>query len=509
MPVVPVSEAHAPFTLAIDAGTSSVRALVFDQRGNALEGAEAQMPYRIETTADGGATLEAETLLALTIETLDHLMQSSGEVLSQVSAAGTTSFWHSLLGLDSDGKPCTPVYYWADTRSAEDALALRQDLDAHAIWQRTGCRLHPSYWPAKLRWLRRTEPEMVAQVARWVSFPEYALSRLCEPAAAAVTFCMASGTGMLDVHSLEWDTELLQLFELEPGNLSPLVNLGPPGTLLPEYAKRWPALREAQWYPALGDGACANVGCNAIGPGRMALTVGTSAAMRMILPREGGTSWEVPHGLWAYRLDAESAVLGGALSNGGNFLRWLRETTNSPLDSEAVADAAALPAAASGVTMLPFLAGERSPSWHDNATAVFFGLTQSTTPADLLRAGMEAIAYRLAAIYDHLAPLADEEFQILVNGGAVVDSPPWLQIIADVLGHTLIPGDPGSETTARGAAMMAAVQNGICTFADWDQTDTLASANYAPQAADFLAYQNARRTQESLEQLLTEWGAFA
>lgn len=509
MPVVPASEALTPFVLAIDAGTSSVRALVFDRRGNPIEGAEEQLPYRIDTTPDGGATFDADSLLALTVETIERLSKASGNILSQVAAVGFTSFWHSLLGLNREGIPCTPVYYWADTRSDRDALALREELDAHAIWQRTGCRLHPSYWPAKLRWLQRTEPAMLAQVARWVSFPEYALGRLCEPAAAAVTLCMASGTGMLDVHRLEWDTELLQLFGLDAGNLSLLTDLGPPGLLLPEYAQRWPALKDAAWYPALGDGACANVGCNAIGPGRMALTVGTSAAMRMILPRPRGSHWEVPHGLWAYRLDAESAVLGGALSNGGNFLRWLRETTNSALDGEAMTEAAALPAAASGVTMLPFLAGERSPSWHDNASAVFFGVTQATTPADLLRAGMEAVAYRLAAIYDHLAPLADDEFQILVNGGAVVDSPPWLQIIADVLGHGLVPGDPGSETTARGAAMIAAVQHGIATFAEWDQTAQATSTVYEPQAESFPAYQQARKTQESLENVLTAWGAFA
>lgn len=509
MPVVPVTEAQAPFVLAIDAGTSSVRALVFDRLGNPIEGAEAQLPYLIETTPDGGATFDADDLLELSLATIDLLVRSAEEVMSHVTAVGTTSFWHSLLGLGRDGEPCTPVYYWADTRSAPDALELRSALDARSIWQRTGCRLHPSYWPAKLRWLQRTEPITVAQVARWVSFPEYALGRLCEEGAAAVTLCMASGTGMLDVHRLEWDRELLTLLNLEPENLSHLVDLGPPAALRPAYAERWPPLRGAAWFPALGDGACANVGCNAIGPGRMALTVGTSAAMRMILPRSRETAWDVPHGLWAYRLDAEHAVLGGALSNGGNFLRWLRDTTNSPLDSEAVARAATLPAAASGVTMLPFLAGERSPSWHDNATAVFFGMTQATTPADLLRAGMEAVAYRLAAIYDHLAPLADDPFQILVNGGAIVDSPPWLQIIADVLGHSLVPGDPGSETTARGAAMMAAMQSGISSAREWDQTDLLAGRIFEPNPADFPAYQKARETQESLEHVLTDWGAFA
>ena len=158
MPTVPRSEARAPLTLAVDAGTSSVRALVFDQRGNPVAGAEEQLSYRIDTTPDGGATFDARTLLDLTVEAIDRLVESLGSTAHQIAAVGTTSFWHSLLGLDRGGQPCTPVYYWADTRSAPDALVLRQELDARDVWQRTGCRLHPSYWPARLRWLQRTEP---------------------------------------------------------------------------------------------------------------------------------------------------------------------------------------------------------------------------------------------------------------------------------------------------------------------------------------------------------------
>ncbi|MFT4040145.1 MAG: FGGY family carbohydrate kinase, partial [Thermomicrobiales bacterium] len=173
MPTVPLAEAKKPFTLAIDAGTSSVRALVFDNAGNPIEGAEAQIPYRIETTPDGGATFPAPELFGLTVATIDQLVEAIGDAASEITAAGTTSFWHSLLGLDADGAPCTPIYYWSDICSAPDALALREELNANAVWQRTGCRLHPSYWPAKLRWLQRTEPKMVAQVARWCSFPEY------------------------------------------------------------------------------------------------------------------------------------------------------------------------------------------------------------------------------------------------------------------------------------------------------------------------------------------------
>ena len=177
----------------------------------------------------------------------------------------------------------------------------------------------------------------------------------------------------------------------------------------PEFAARWPALAGAEWFPALGDGACANVGSGAIGPSSIALTVGTSAAVRLILPRPPGQRWAFPPGLWAYRLDRERAVLGGALSNGGNLLRWIWNTTGTGPDDEATKAAAALAPDSTGLTFLPFLAGERSPGWYDDATAVIAGLTLSTRPEHLIRAGMEAVAYRLAAVYDALGPLAAAE----------------------------------------------------------------------------------------------------
>ena len=198
---------------------------------------------------------------------------------------------------------------------------------------------------------------------------------------------MASGTGLLDVHALIWDAEMLEVSGIGADRLSPLVDLGPPGCLRADFANRWPALADTRWFPALGDGACANVGSGAIGPSRMALTVGTSAAMRMILPRPPDEPWVVPHGLWAYRLDRERAVLGGALSNGGNLLRWIWDTTGTDRTDETTAAAAALAPDSTGLTFLPFLAGERSPGWYDDASGVIAGLTVTTGPEHLIRAG--------------------------------------------------------------------------------------------------------------------------
>lgn len=507
MPPVSLPAARAPLVIALDAGTSSVRALAFDAAGRDIVDSEEQITYELETSVEGAATVAATTLFDLTVRAIEGAVQHLGDRAGEVEAVGSSSFWHSLMGIDARGEPTTDVHYWADTRASAQATALRTELDAVAIWQRTGCRLHPSYWPAKLRWLRETAPDTFRDTTRWLSFPEYALGRLCGDHAGAVTVCMASGTGLLDVHATQWDPEMLDASGIGPDDLSPLVDLGPPGYLRPEFARRWPALKNAQWFPALGDGACANVGSGAIGPETMALTIGTSAAVRLILPRPVGESWAVPEGLWAYRLDRERAVLGGALSNGGNLLRWIWDTTGTDRGDETTATAAALAPDTTGLTFLPFLAGERSPAWHDDATAVIAGLTLATKPSDLVRAGMEAVAYRLAAVYDALRPLAAAEHEIVVSGGAVLGLPAWSQIIADTLGHQLTGLAADHETTACGAALMAAVGAGILPNLE-RAVDAANLTTSAPAMANHERYRAGRERQARLEATLAATGAF-
>jgi gluconokinase len=314
---------------------------------------------------------------------------------------------------------------------------------------------------------------------------------------------MASGTGLLDVHELAWDAELLAATGIVAEQLSPLVDLGPSGRLEQSFSSRLPTLRTADWVPALGDGACANVGAGAVGPQRLALTVGTSAAIRMVLPRSADSDWTIPTGLWAYRLDSEHAVLGGALSNGGNMLRWIGETTGTLDDEETAAIAAALPPDATGLTVLPFLAGERSPSWYDDARAVFAGLSLSTRPADLIRAGMESVAYRLAEIYSALSTLAAPDHVIAVNGGAVIERPAWLQIISDTLGHSLVALPAGDESTARGAAIVAAVAGGHLPSLTAGAEFTAEGTSYAPDRARHTRYLAGLERQRRLERLLS------
>ena len=492
----------APTVLAIDIGTSSVRALVCDAEGNALADSETQIPYSLRTTQGGAADFDAEPLVEIVVTAIDGTLSKCVDHTSNVVVVGVTSFWHSLLGLDESGEPATPVYFWADSRSDATIDQLRQRADWVAIRQRTGCRLHSSYWPAKLFWLRETEPKRFAEVKRWVSFTEHLNHTLSGNRDAGISISMASGTGLLDVHSLVWDEELCSLLDLSPNHLPRLTDVDELSRLGPAFASRWPALSAAPWIPALGDGACANVGSGAVSPSRIALTLGTSGAMRIVRPAPAGSDWPVPAGLWAYRLDREHAVVGGALSNGGNVRRWLREMTNSMHDDGMTADLAAKPADGHGLTILPFIAGERSPGWHPNANGIIAGLRLSTTPSDLVRAGLEAVAYRFAHIYDELLPIASEEHQIIGNGGAIVSSPEWTRIIASVLGHEILALPAGDEATARGAALMALRAVGLLDSLEDAPDPVFQATPVPPDDADHRLYLAGRRRQRALEDLL-------
>src|SRR5262249_24652005 len=167
-----------------------------------------------------------------------------------------------------------------------------------------------------------------------------------------------------------------------------------------EYAERWSALKDVPWFPAVGDGATANVGSGCARSGCVAVTVGTSSAVRAVAPLEWST--RPTKGLWRYLLDGRRAVVGGALSEGGNLFAWMEQVLRLAPLQEAERQVTALPPDGHGLTILPYLAGERSLGWHAEARATIAGLSPGTTADELLLAGIEALAYRIAAVYRQL-----------------------------------------------------------------------------------------------------------
>ena len=447
---------HPPYILALDIGSSSARALLYDASGHAVSAVKAQRAYTFTTADDGEVSIDADMLVTVVTSIIDEALRQAGPLAQQIAAVATDTFWHSLIVLDGSGHPLTPVLTWADTRADAAARELARELDATAIHERTGAMLHTSYWPAKLRWLIQTRPEVMAHAAQLVSFGEYLHRQFLGRSVCSLS--MASATGLFITRQQTWDASLLTDLGLRPELLPPLGDIrhGLQG-LAPANRDRWPALCDIPWFPALGDGAVANVGSGCAVTERMALTVGTTSALRAVVPANSITP---PPGLWLYLLDARRALLGGALSEGGNFLAWLAKVLRVPPLTDAETEAAALQPDSHGLTILPFLAGERSPGWHGDAHATIAGIQSNTSPVEVLRAGVESLAYRIGIVHGRLTEAlassnALRSHPVLIgSGGTLLSSPLFREILADTLGTPLYPLRE-REASARGAALMA------------------------------------------------------
>jgi gluconokinase len=410
--------------LALDIGTSSVRAQRFDDHASP-DGELRQEKYD---------TNDAREVAELVREVCGK------------DADGTSCFGHSLIAVDKQFRPLTPILGWRDTRSKDAAEWLRRRIDPEAVHARTGGYLHPSYWAAKLAWLAQTEPDLFRDAAHFVSFSDFVRG------APETSLSMASGTGLLDLTTNDWDHELLGVLGLD--------------------AERLPRIVE---QPVWLDAVCSNLGAGCVGRERAALMVGTSGAMRTLYETEQPQPRD---GLFMYRVDEHRVAEGGALSDGGNLHKWLEET---------LAERSNPPHEEHGLTFLPFLGGERSTGWDPDATGVIAGLTFDSTPADIREAALEGVGFRFAAIAD----LLPEVEEIVASGGALNKDPGWVQVLADALARPVVLSGV-VEASLRGAAV-AVVD---------DPADAPLGDTFHPREERAEAYRSARERHQRLYDLL-------
>ena len=441
-----IAGAKSAFLLSLDIGTSGVRAALFDDSGIEISGVSSQ--NRPASFSDLGV-LDPDAIVTQVVEAIDDLLASASNA-HRVSFISISCFWHGLMGVDVDGRPTTPLMSWADTRAAQSATFLKSRFDERQVHRHTGCRFHPSYWPAKLHWLSEVEPDVFASTKRWFGFSEYLCQHLFGTTAISVS--MASATGLLDQRTCEWDWQFIQTLKVPEQTLPDIAGDNEQPQLLAKFVKRWPALAEARLATVVGDGAANNIGAGCATSNQVALMIGTSGALRLVY--DGDPPDEVPPGLWSYRVDRSRVVVGGALSDGGALYRWLTDLMCISDDlTDLESRLAALDPDSHGLTVLPFWSGERSTGWSADARGAILGLTQQTKPIEIVRAALEAIAYRFALIAKALESFTSDP-TIVATGNALRSSRTWLQIIADVLGKRVVLTNV-REASTRGAALLA------------------------------------------------------
>jgi gluconokinase len=450
-----------PLLLAIDVGTSSVRCSLWRADGSPVSGSQAQCPTRFNGLGQSSAHEIREAAEAM----LDKCLQKYREMDNpgEIEGVGWASFAMSWLGVDSEGEAVTPVFTYADTRSGAQARRLRARLrdqdQLRQTYLRTGTPIHSAYAPAQLLYLAQEEPDQLAQVATWQTICAHLLACWTGETSQPVSSSEAGWSGLFNQCNDNWDEALLEEIGLDPDRL-PLVHDYAQGVtgLAERYAERWPELAKIPFFLAVGDGAAANIGSGCTHDSRIALTIGTTGAMRVVAPRKKGEGIEAPAGLWVYPVDHKRRLVGGALTDGGSLYQWFCQTldkTTKEREKKLLEEAAALAPDEHGLTLLPFLRSERSPGWATDATLSVCGITAETTPAHLVRAGLEAVAYRFRLIADRLAHLLPEGAEIYASGGALQSDPLWRQILADVLERS-VHLTAIEEATSRGAALLAA-----------------------------------------------------
>jgi gluconokinase len=258
---------------------------------------------------------------------------------------------------------------------------------------------------------------------------------------------MASATGLYNVAQREWDEELCKVCHVDPEKL-------------PVISQESENREGPRIFTAIGDGAAGNLGSGADRPGIIAINMGTSAAVRMMQTNHQAAQTKVPFGLFRYMVDAQRSVIGGAVSNAGNLRVWcLRNMQLKESEADRALSRAKAPADA--LTVLPFWAGERAPTWPERQLGVIDGLNQSTRASDVLRATTTAVLYRLAQIFDLIEAATARPRRIIVSGG-IVHSMAAIKLLADAIGRDVEIARE-AEASLRGAAVHVLNQMGIPT----------------------------------------------
>lgn len=516
-----------PLILALDIGTSSVRAALYDSGGEVWPKTFVKNERTLTATDDGGAEIDAKEALAQIETAIDDVLKKASKIKGEIEYVAVSSFWHSLVGIDAAGKPTTKVFGWADTRSRKYVADLRKKFDESEIHNRTGVRFHSSFWTAKLLWLRKDFPKVFERTAKWLSFSDFvalnfsgelsvemigreldedgghlsALVRTINPESKCFTsVSMASATGIFDIRRNEWDAELLKFLKIKKKNLPQIAETDSQTFRLNEdYAEDWGKLKSAKWFLAIGDGAANNIGAGCVRKDKAALMIGTSGAMRVAY--KGEVPDKIPSGLWCYRIDRQRLIMGGALSDGGGLYRWLKDNFRLKKDDDKTEDEIEKREAdGHGLTFLPFLAGERSTGYHENAHGAVLGLKTATDIIDVVQAALESVAYRFAEIYDQLNAVAKIK-TIIASGGALRESPVWTQIIADVLANNMFLPDV-REASSRGAVLLAL--DSVGKIESIEKIDTPQGREFKFDKKRNAIYRKARKRHEKLYELLMD-----
>ncbi len=415
------------YVLGIDIGTGSTKSLAVDFTGKILS--TAQVHYPTLRPAPGHSEQAPEIVWQAFVKSVSRLTKQHAAPRAIV----LSSAMHSVIPVDSHGNPLANMMTWADNRSGDVAIHIRESSSGEMLYEQTGTPIHAMTPLCKLAWLREHAAPLFSSTHKFISIKEFIWHKLF--GAFEVDHSIASATGLIDIHKLAWSQNALDAAGITPDHLSTLVS---PSFTRKDCDKAVAVQlginNSTAFMIGASDGCLANLGSFATAPGAAALTIGTSGAVRVASKKP---VFDFTSMIFNYRLDGETFICGGPTNNGGSALRWyvenfLDQRLETVEDYDAVLKTIQFSEpGAEGLIFLPYVLGERAPIWNSKASAAFFGMNGTHSRSHFTRAVVEGISFALYDIAEHMMSNGLPIDRIHVSGG-FVRSPEWLQLLANV-----------------------------------------------------------------------------
>jgi glycerol kinase len=448
----------APLLMALDQGTTSTRAMLFDRAGAVVAMAQQEFPQHFP--ADGWIEHDGEDIWNSAVAVIREVMDKAGVTASKIAALGITNQRETTLVWErATGKPIHRAIVWQDRRTAETCRGHRQEDAAVLVRERTGLLIDPYFSATKIAWVLDHVEGAREQAERgelaFGTVDSFLLWRLTGGKVHATDATNASRSLVFDIHRQTWDDELLDFFRV-PAALLPEVrdSADDYGTALPELFGGTIAIGGIA-----GDQQAATVGQACFEPGMAKSTYGTGCFMiantgtRVAQSRAGLLSTV------AYRLNGTPTyALEGSIFVAGAAVQWLRDALRL-IGSAAETEELATHAGEDGVYMVPAFTGLGAPHWDPHARGALIGLTRDTGIAQIARAALDAVCHQTHDLIRAMAADGAPQAVLRVDGGMTANR--WfLQRLADLTGLA-VERPALEESSALGAACLAGLQAGV------------------------------------------------
>lgn len=436
--------------LGCDIGTGSCKMLAWRPSGVIIK--EAQSFYEVHHPQDGFSEQDPETIRNAFVECAQKVMH---DLPANPAAIGFSSCMHSLIPVDDACKPLYPMITWEDNRSYDIAEKLRKSEAGKRLYTDTGTPIHSMSPLCKIIWFRENKPDLFKNTAKFIGIKEYLWYWMFGE--FEVDQSIASATGLFNIRRLTWDAEALQHCRIEGDRLSrPVQTTFSRSEPAPNFLVETGLPPDLIFCIGASDGCMANAGSRIDSPGKAAVTIGTSGAVRVTC-HEPIVDYESM--IFNYLLDEKTFVSGGPVNNGGNTLHWVFKEFLGIHDPRAQdyssfeSSISLIPPGCDGLLCLPWFYGERAPVWDEKASGIWLGVTYKHTKFHLMRAVMEGVCYTLRMIMEQIEKKSEPIVELFVSGG-FIRSPQWVQMLADITQKKVVINEL-ADASSIGAAMWA------------------------------------------------------